>query len=741
MSTFEVCNPFVRPSSEYKRDLNFLSHYVDQIATLLVKMRGVSMEYALEYVKSKLTKGGECEFKDIPLTHTQREKNGDRFKREGGLYRYIREAIRDRNIIAPTLTRYHHPSVLESPLSRSIDRKVALRNVNKGLAKEAEMAKNWDLFIRKNNEQTGNKLSNNALSGAHVSSGTPLSNKSAHSTLTSTCRLTSGFGNANNEKMVAGNRHYRLPSIVINNILSTIKNTDYVKLKATMEKYNLVYPSTDDVMVMVRRCTGYYWRSEERLAEIAALLDKLEPVERAAFLYTGDFYHIRKHNSDMVRTFLEKLSTRITTPLPMDEATRVIKASNGDYMSLANQLQGEEMKGVSVSNARENNPKLYGQIAATLVNINDVLREYSDFIDTFFVTTNLPASIAYLPTMIRETAITSDTDSTIFTVQDWAKWYEGDYVLNDRTLALGAAVCFVTSQSITHILAIMSANIGVEDKRLHQIAMKNEFRFDVYFPTFETKHYYSIIGCKEGNVYSEYKQERKGVHLRNSAIKPAVMKRAANMMKDICERIARNTKINIHEVIQAVADQEIEIIEDIRSGKSNYFKYEKVNTAESYKLDETRSKFASYTLWRDVFAPKYGDSETPPYVAYKVNTILRNKTLFTKWLENMKDQALADRLRDWMIRNNKERIETFYLPATVIYANGIPEEIFELIDIRRIVSDNISVFYKVMETLGYFQMDKKINRLVSDQPEYSVHSENPELKAFHSQFEDVAEAA
>mgnify|MGYP003574885240 CR=1 FL=1 len=727
-----VDNPFVLPVDDYKRDINYLRDYVSQMALMLHRTEDIPLERAREYVLSKIRKGGEHEFKDRVLRHTYRESNGDRFERTSGLHQYIKTAIAENNIISPTLTRYLHPSVKISPLSLSIDKKVAARSKNKAIAKEAAMAGDHDLAINKENHQKANKTSNNATSGALVSSSTVLVNPSGHATLTSTCRLTSGFGNANNEKIVMGNRHYRLPSIAINNILSTADNTDFPRLQATMDKYNLHYPSVEETIKVVEKGSYRYWTGEKPYQFINELVSKLTPLERAAFVYTGDLYHIRQYNDEVVRQFLTELCTRIEVPLPLEIAKLQQKRFNDDYISLANQLQGEEMKGISIKKASEAHPELYGKVVATLVNIERVLEKYADFIRTFFTTTNIPASIAYLPTMIRDCAVVSDTDSTIFTVQDWAGWYAGETKVNAETLRIGAGVSFFASQTITHILAVMSANFGVAKERMFQIGMKNEFRFDVLGTTEETKHYWSVIGCREGNVYEEYELERKGVHLRNSSVSVSVMKAAEKMMTKICHDLIDGKKISMQYWLQHVADHEIEIMNDVKEGKSNYFKRIKVNPAESYKQGDKSVAYLSYTLWRDVFAPKYGDSETPPFVSYKINTTLRNKTKFKAWLASFKDEALRKRMEDWMERNGKAMIKTFYLPATVVYTSGIPAEIFELIDLRRIVVDNVSVFYKVLETLGFFTSDKHLNRLICDMPDFSQHSTNPDWRAIEN---------
>jgi multisubunit Na+/H+ antiporter MnhG subunit len=161
-----------------------------------------------------------------------------------------------------------------------------------------------------------------------------------------------------------------------------------------------------------------------------------------------------------------------------------------------------------------------------------------------WVTQNVPASLSHFPDSVRRAAITSDTDSTIFTVQDWVIWHQGRVTFNEMGNAVAAVMIFLAAQSITHVLARMSANFGIEEKRLYQIAMKNEFKFDVFVPTDVAKHYFAYISAQEGNLFAKYEKEIKGVHLKSSNAPKAVMKEAEKMMIHIMETVLAEKKID-----------------------------------------------------------------------------------------------------------------------------------------------------------------------------------------------------
>jgi hypothetical protein len=81
------------------------------------------------------------------------------------------------------------------------------------------------------------------MSGAMSSPSTPLHNKTGHSTLTSGCRNTTSFSNANNEKILTGNRHYYNVNIILNNLVFItskikLKDIENEEVKRTLELVN-----------------------------------------------------------------------------------------------------------------------------------------------------------------------------------------------------------------------------------------------------------------------------------------------------------------------------------------------------------------------------------------------------------------------------------------------------------------------------------------------------------------------
>lgn len=708
-----MSSPFILPAEQYKRTIDPLNDYLNQTAHYLNISTGRDFEQCKEFVKKKL-KDGTFQIKIPQVQYMQRQENGDRVLLKGSLVNYIYQTIKNKDVIAPSFTTYKHADKHESLLASFIDGNVAGRSKAKKEEFAARAAGKKELAQYKNLEQTGRKLSNNAISGAHVSTSTPLVNKTAHSSLTSTCRATSGYGNANNEKLMTGNRHYWNPDVTLNNIISIVTHTDYVLLQSVINKYNLHLPTIEDTMDCIQYSSDMYWKNEVAMNHIHDLVAKLNPLQRAAFVYTGDLYHLRKHNDKLLRVFLSLLSAK-HTEIDVPDTFEFVKNSREDYLNLAHQICSDEMRSKGKDYKSLIGTTNLKTLAATTNNIDTVLNNYSDLIKAVMVTDNMPASVAYFPESVRRAALMSDTDSTIFTVEEWVQWYSGSIGFEQEHMSIAASCIFLAAQAITHILAMMSANFNVQTKRLYQIAMKNEFKFDVFVPTNVAKHYFASISCQEGNILKEPDVEIKGVHLKNSNSPKFITSKASKMMEEIMESIKTTGKISILKYLKEIADIERTIFESIKKGELQFFRLGEIKSPQAYVRKPEESPYVYNMLWEQVFAPKYGPSPILPYQALRVSTTIDNPTKTKKWLENMEDRELAERMKNWLASLSKVNLPSLMLPTEITTANGIPKEILDIIDTRKIVYNLCKIFYLILETLGFYICNDNITRLVSDQ--------------------------
>jgi len=704
-------NPFVLETNEYKREIDPLNQYLEQSAKYLVITKGIEYGCALDFVKRVLKDGSFPKANNPNVTYLERQENGDREKKTTKLSAYIYSSLRNEELIAPTLTTYINPKIKPSLLVQYIDKNISKRSAAKKQMFKAIASGEKEIAQFMNQQQNNMKTKNNSLSGAQATGGTPISNKTAHSTLTSNCRSTSGYGNANNEKLLAGNRHYWSSDIVLNNIVSIVTNTDYDALNKTMTKYEMHVPTVLEVMECITRSTDLYWRNKIGMSAIERLVLSLTDEQRSSFLYTGDLYHIAKYNHKLVHNFITGLSTKVESDF--ENELEYVKASPGDVVHLARNLCHKEMVGKDEIYEKINGTQELKTLAATCKCINETIKMHSDFISTFFVTKNMPASVAYIPESVRRVALTSDTDSTIFTVYDWVNWYHGrEFVTPGDPVA--AAMIFIAAQSITHILAKMSANFGIAQERLYQIAMKNEYKFDVYVPTNVAKHYFATKNVQEGIILSPMDYEIKGVHLKNSNAPASINAEALKMMKDILHTVQAGEKIKLLDYLKRVANIEREVFSSITKGETTYLRLGQIKNPEAYSKEPMLSPYLYHNLWQTVFGPKYGTFEEPPYATVRLATTADSPTKLGEWLKNIKDEEFKERLKNWFITNNKKQLPSLMIPTAALVGKGMPEELMLVVDVRKIVFDITKTFYLVLETLGFYISNDNITKLISD---------------------------
>lgn len=704
-------NHFLKEPGEYSRDLNVIKHYMRDAATYLSLRTGKPFDVCEKYVQSKTAPGGELGLSDTPCMVLTKHKPGERTKEIIPFSDYLKDIVNNDRTISPSGVVYINKDEKSSVLADFIGENIRRRGVSKKEMFLAGQAGDTETESYKDNEQTSFKISNNSLSGAHASTGTILFNKSAHSSLTSTCRIATSYGNACNEKFLYGNRHYWCPDIAKANIISVINSTDYSLLQQAMDVYNIHYPTPEEVLDCVKYSTDLYWRNQPELDDILVTCKALSPIQRAAFVYSGDIYHLAKHNDTLVRTFIDKLSQKAT--VSCDNPETYIDSMDDDLKAFIGLLCQQELKGSTIKDVKTENPDAYGVIGSTVAYILSVLDEYKLLIKALWSTNTLPASVAHIRSSVRRGVVTSDTDSTIFTVQDWTRWFVGKIDFSEKSNNVAYAMVYLSTQVIAHALAQTSAGMGVRERDLPILSMKNEFMFPVFVLTSMAKHYFAYISAREGNVFSELDTEIKGVYLKDSTCPPHVMKDFKETLKWVMDEVMNKGEVSVIEVMQHIAQIEEQIKESVYKGDSFYLKNTQVKDPSAY-ANPNVSPYVHYTLWEAVFAPKYGHAPEPPYAAISVSVNLKNKTQINAWLETVSDTGIKQRMLQWMSDYKKKGLTTIYLPEPIVSVTGLPEEIIKAMSLRKLIYSTVKQYYFLLESLGIFMTNDNLTRLVSD---------------------------
>ena len=82
---------------------------------------------------------------------------------------------------------------------------------------------------------------------------------------------------------------------------------------------------------------------------------------------------------------------------------------------------------------------------------------------------------------------------------------------------------------------------------------------------------------------------------------------------------------------------------------------------------------------------------------------LNNRTDVNNWLESISDIEIRNSLIEWNKNRTALDFKTFWLPLPIADRTGIPEEFRKVINVKRIISDNLQPFYMVLESLGFYK--------------------------------------
>lgn len=697
---------FFKDKAEYSSQLNPVRGYLEQLTKYIAVKKGIPLEEA----KTKAIEVIKQHFKDRGIKYFEREENGDRVVKDGTLLGYIKTNIANKNILVPTFTSYMNGKVRKSILSEFIQVNVKVRSIAKKAAQKAKAEGDNDLYIAKNNEQSTKKTANNSLSGVFSQEACILHNPTAHNTLTSITRTITSLSNASNEKLIAGNRYYPRPIDVLNNIIYISTYTDNAQVKQVVEKFGLKLPSVDEVVSVLQYSSDLYFSDEKFYAtKIIPYLKKLTPYELAGICYMGDLYHLRHFNDGFMRQMIDDLTTPVNVVGDVKlESTKEIHKVDEALLYYVHQIFFNKIKGFGKDYDKMNEAGLASSLLATAHQVKDALFKYKDFFNVFFMSGIFPSNSFRLKNMRRRTVVLSDTDSTCFTLDEWVKWYKGKFFIDDKSIALAGCISYITSQAIVNSLAILSKNMNIEEELLNTLAMKNEFLWMVHVPAEVSKHYFAYTVMCEGNVYKEADIEIKGVHLKNSAVPKHIIADAKEIMQYILATVASNEKIKFNQIVKRIIDLEQEITDSIRKGETKYLKKSKIKNKEAYSKDEFKSPYQRHQFWIDVWSPKYGDIQDPPYDVVKLPTTVRTPTHTRAWLESIQDQDLKGRLGAYLIKYNKKNLPTIYLNEVYVLGNGVPQEIIDVIDTKRIIMDITLQHRVILETLGVLLQEDKL---------------------------------
>ena len=702
-----MANPFIRPVEEYKRNLDIRKGYVKQNAKYISLMLGKDYKDCLKFVQEEIRKGKEFAIKDPAMTQLIKKDRGHRIEDTTSFLNYVQEITDSGRIVSPSMVVYERPEVEKSVTAEWQEDNIKARKTSKKAMFQFKQLGDLLKSALADYDQNARKIRINSVSGQRGFEGNALYLSTGHSSLTSLCRAAAGYGNATVERFLMGSKHYHTPEIARANLTAIITIENLERMDATIKKYGLIYPEPQDVVDMVEHSGSLYWRIPHELEKFLHMAKGMTPLERAACVYSGDMYHVAKHNPAIVKEMMSELIALDISDIPDDiDTDQALKSLDATDIAYVNALCASVLKGTTHELVKENDPKGWLTIGKTAAKFLKASQKWGEFISGLFVPDHLPPTVASLKSIQRRACLAADTDSSIFTTEYWVQWYSGTMdrgEVNDRIWYLAT---YMACQCIAHSLAMLSANVGVEIDNIFRLAMKNEYGFPVFARTNLAKHYYALMSMREGNIYEEDETETKGVGLRGSATQKQTLEGGDRMRRKILDAANTGEKLSALELMQEVAKFELDTIRSIMRGEYTYLK--------SASIKPETNKMPYFELWQDVFGPKYGESIQPPIPVVKVTTELTNKTKLREWLAEIEDRALAERMEAWLAKYDRSDLPTVYLPTMAIKQCGLPTEIQAAANVRKLTYQINEGFYRTLESTGLHIVDRNNYRLVFD---------------------------
>lgn len=692
---------FKKDLKEYKMNLNPIGNAIKQIRKFIEKVHKVPEEESLALTK-KLIKDHKA--KNPIVTYYNKNEVGDMEKTTTTLSNYISEVAKDGNVIVPSFTVYTHPSKKKSIHSEFLFQNVIKRTEDKHNAFKYKQLGDKVKEDYYETMQKIRKIFNNSVSGAYGSKGTILSNYSAHYTLTSITRSVASIGNMTTESLVAGNKYFKDADVTINYIVAIITGISKPLIERVVDKFNIYIPTADELMEMILFSTRWYWSDAIKEEEIYKLLCELEPFERCAVMYINDLWHFKKYNDTLMRDIISGMGLS-ATGLSKDNLKDIGNSPEG-IMNLVHLICNEDIKGMKVDYKALVGTPLLDKIGSTAKQIQNTMDKYFMFFKAFYTTDILPTSIAYIRDMLRDAIVLSDTDSTCGAYDKWVEWYYGDIQFHPESIGIAGSIMTINTQLIDHHIKVLCANMNVDKNDYEILKMKNEFYWPVFVATNASKHYYADTYIREGNVFKESEMELKGVHLIASTIKIELKKLTHKIMEDLLHSVKNQEELYLKTYIDKVAEIEMSIVNSIRAGDVSVFKRMPVKGASTYKNGPDVSPYQYHTFWETNLAEKYGSPGMPPYTMVKIPLILENKTAVQDFLLSIKDEEIKSKMTTFFNNRKANDFKTLRLPLDIAIRGGIPTEFLDVINMKRIINDNLYAVYMVLETLGFHKKPK-----------------------------------
>lgn len=650
-------NIFIKEPKEYERDLDILGNYNELAARYLAISTGRDVESITKWLEDTLVPV------DPDMKAFVRKNAADKHKTYLTMNSYLGNIKADGKLLAPNLVSYLNPKTLESITSKFLVIGMSNRNISKKLAQKLKAEGDSEGAMFNHNNQTYLKILNNTLSGTRSSNHNPLWCPSLHTTLTSVTRCATTYSNAVVEKLFNGNRNYYNVDVTIGDMVSLIRTSDLVAIEKCMEQYGIKAPTHEEALHHILESVQRYTWGDAISESIHDFIFMLNDVELLAITAVEDLKGLVINNDEFLRTFIGKLIDKDLETI--DNGEKYISKADADLLSAVGLINKELTTGTTRNILKTKDVASFNKLGASIKHILSTFTEYELFINAFLKTDNMPPAVYNMPNTVRTVVPVSDTDSTIFSTEKWVDWWGS----SEDDTSIAAIFAYLDTQILRNVLAQLSKQMGVSDEMLFKLAMKSEFYMPVLAVANQTKHYFSYIKACEGNVYSDNELDRKGVNLKNSRLPTIITDKLQEYIVMVLDTVNESKTLSFLDVLRTPATLAHHIVNSCESGSTEFYMSGQVKVASSYSNDRSPALIQD-SLWNNVFAIAYGESDPAPYGNIKIPVKLDKRILLEAWMRTI-PVKLQVALREWLLRD----VDFIFIDDKLTHKSGVDKEI------------------------------------------------------------------
>ena len=571
------------------------------------------------------------------------------------------------DLMTPSGSVYKQQSKKLGTIIEMIQKFLAKRSKEKKLMLKAKAAGNKTEQLLHYYAQTLVKIFVNALPGNFGSAYSIFFDKGNYNAITSAGRALIGFAYSEIEAVLGGNFMWLSIDGLKNHIVTQLySGIDESKVELVMNKFHLKRVTKEDLYSFYKKELSIYnhytWYEDKKVNG--------KTVEHAAYIghKEGDYAKVM-------------------------EIVNLLNDTQIQYFYYFENLQ--------VYDFPSKRPELAKRFINIARHVESCLKDMDDLFDVFIYTKICRPDVQDQPLLYRNSTVVSDTDSTIFTVKDWVEWYTGSvYSIDETAYHIAMLMIYWITKAVGHALVKYSEAGGARGEFTETMLMKNEFLYPVMIQADVKKHYAGIITVQEGVVLPKGDIDIKGGQFRGSSIPKVATEFAEKFIsEDILtsdEGVYKNGRVDGHRLIEKVREFELQIYNDLKEGKTEWYKSLAIKTKDKY-ANPMSSPYYYYLAWQAIFAPKYGDMMIP----LKTPAVPINPATETYWDWLIKkDEALARRWMDFLNGSTdgiKHRWPS-YMPV-ITFKGKVPEELIPLIMTKDIIHHAVKPCHLILRQL------------------------------------------